>query len=31
MRRLLLFFFGLLYNQLAWTYDLVSWTVSIGR
>jgi ubiquinone/menaquinone biosynthesis C-methylase UbiE len=23
--------FGLLYNQLAWTYDLVSWTVSMGQ
>ncbi|MCC6190247.1 MAG: methyltransferase domain-containing protein [Anaerolineales bacterium] len=23
--------FGLLYNQLAWAYDLVSWTVSIGQ
>jgi ubiquinone/menaquinone biosynthesis C-methylase UbiE len=24
-------FFALLYNPLAWTYDLVSWTVSIGQ
>jgi ubiquinone/menaquinone biosynthesis C-methylase UbiE len=31
MRRLLLFLYGLLYNQLAWTYDLVSWTVSAGQ
>jgi ubiquinone/menaquinone biosynthesis C-methylase UbiE len=23
--------FGLLYNQLAWSYDLVSWTVSMGQ
>jgi len=23
--------FGLLYHQLAWTYDLVSWTVSMGQ
>jgi ubiquinone/menaquinone biosynthesis C-methylase UbiE len=29
--RLLRFFFALLYNPLAWTYDLVSWTVSIGQ
>jgi ubiquinone/menaquinone biosynthesis C-methylase UbiE len=31
MRRFLLFAFGLLYNSLAWTYDLVSWTVSAGQ
>jgi ubiquinone/menaquinone biosynthesis C-methylase UbiE len=31
MRRLLLFVFSLLYNQLAWSYDLVSWTVSAGQ
>jgi ubiquinone/menaquinone biosynthesis C-methylase UbiE len=31
MRRLLIFVYGLLYNQLAWTYDLVSWTVSAGQ
>jgi ubiquinone/menaquinone biosynthesis C-methylase UbiE len=29
--RLLTFAFGLLYNQLAWTYDSVSWTVSMGQ
>src|SRR5690606_24508869 len=28
---LLRFAFGLLYNQLAWTYDLVAWVVSVGR
>jgi len=28
---LLRLFFTLLYNQLAWTYDLVSWTVSVGQ
>jgi len=27
---LLRIFFHLLYNQFAWTYDLVSWSVSIG-
>ena len=31
MRRLLLLAFALLYNQLAWSYDLVSWTVSAGQ
>jgi ubiquinone/menaquinone biosynthesis C-methylase UbiE len=35
MRRLwwafLRFFFRLLYNQLAWTYDLVAWVVSLGQ
>jgi ubiquinone/menaquinone biosynthesis C-methylase UbiE len=31
MRRLLLIAFSLLYNQLAWSYDLVSWTVSAGQ
>lgn len=31
LRRLLRFGFGLLYNQLAFTYDLVSWTVSLGQ
>jgi ubiquinone/menaquinone biosynthesis C-methylase UbiE len=31
MRRLLTVFFSLLYNQMAWTYDLVSWTVSVGQ
>ncbi len=29
-QRLLRFGFHLLYNELAWTYDLVSWTVSLG-
>lgn len=24
-------FFDLLYNQMAWTYDLVAWLVSLGR
>lgn len=31
MRALLRLFFRLLYNEFAWTYDLVSWTVSIGQ
>lgn len=31
LRALLRVGFGLLYNQLAWTYDLVSWTVSMGQ
>lgn len=31
LRRLLVLAFGLLYNELAWTYDLVSWGVSIGQ
>lgn len=31
MRRLLIVAFRLLYNELAWTYDLVSWSVSIGQ
>src|SRR5258705_7894292 len=31
VRRFMRFAFGLLYNQLAWTYDLVSWTVSAGQ
>jgi len=31
MRRFLLLVFSLLYNQFAWTYDLVSWTVSAGQ
>jgi ubiquinone/menaquinone biosynthesis C-methylase UbiE len=30
-RRLIQFGFYLLYNQLAWTYDLVSWFVSLGQ
>jgi len=25
------FGFRLLYNEMAWTYDIVSWTVSLGR
>ncbi len=29
--RLVRFGFHLLYNQLAWTYDLVSWLVSFGE
>ncbi|MGD1994820.1 MAG: hypothetical protein PVI59_16625, partial [Anaerolineae bacterium] len=24
-------FFRLLYNQCAWTYDLVAWVVSLGQ
>ena len=31
LRRILRPAFSLLYNQLAWTYDLVSWTVSAGQ
>ncbi len=31
LRRLLQIGFNLLYNQLAFTYDLVSWTVSVGQ
>jgi ubiquinone/menaquinone biosynthesis C-methylase UbiE len=31
MRFLLQLFFRLLYNEFAWTYDLVSWTVSVGQ
>ncbi len=31
MRKLVLVFFRLLYNELAWLYDLVSWTVSMGQ
>jgi len=31
IRRLLRLFFGLLYNQLAFTYDAVSWVVSAGQ
>ena len=30
-RRFMRFAFGLLYHQLAWTYDLVSWIVSMGQ
>lgn len=29
--RLVRFGFRLLYNEFAWTYDLVSWTVSLGH
>jgi ubiquinone/menaquinone biosynthesis C-methylase UbiE len=31
MRALLRFFFRLLYHEFAFTYDLVSWTVSVGQ
>src|SRR5262245_42103543 len=31
MRGFLRWSYGLLYNQLAWTYDLVSWIVSAGQ
>jgi ubiquinone/menaquinone biosynthesis C-methylase UbiE len=31
MTILLRLFFHLLYNQLAWTYDIVAWLVSFGR
>ena len=31
LRVLLRWFFALLYNPLAWTYDWVSWTVSVGQ
>jgi ubiquinone/menaquinone biosynthesis C-methylase UbiE len=30
-RRLVAFGFRLLYNELAWLYDAVSWTASLGR
>lgn len=30
-RSFIRFGFRLLYNELAWTYDLVSWTVSVGQ
>ena len=30
-KRLLRFGFRLLYNELAWTYDLVAWSVSLGK
>ncbi len=30
-QKLVSFGFRLLYNELAWTYDLVSWLVSLGR
>ncbi len=31
MRAFLRLAFGLLYNQMAWSYDLVSWVVSAGQ
>jgi len=31
LAKLLRIFFRLLYNQFAWTYDCVAWTVSLGR
>jgi ubiquinone/menaquinone biosynthesis C-methylase UbiE len=31
LSQFLRFFFHLLYHSFAWTYDLVSWTVSLGR
>jgi len=31
LARFLRIFFNLLYHPFAWTYDLVSWTVSFGR
>jgi len=31
IRKLLRAFFNLLYHPFAWAYDLVSWTVSLGR
>jgi ubiquinone/menaquinone biosynthesis C-methylase UbiE len=31
LRKLLAFAFRLLYNELAWTYDWVSWFVSMGQ
>jgi ubiquinone/menaquinone biosynthesis C-methylase UbiE len=30
-RRVILWGFHLLYNQMAWSYDLVSWVVSLGQ
>ncbi len=30
-QRLVTFGFRLLYNELAWTYDIVAWTVSLGH
>ncbi|MCB9446672.1 MAG: class I SAM-dependent methyltransferase, partial [Ardenticatenaceae bacterium] len=29
-KKLIRFGFRLLYNELAWTYDAVSWLVSLG-
>lgn len=31
MRRFVRFYFRLLYDELAWSYDLVSWVVSMGQ
>lgn len=31
LRALLRFFFRVLYNELAWAYDWVSWSVSLGQ
>lgn len=31
IQKFLKIFFNLLYNQFAWTYDLVAWLVSIGQ
>lgn len=31
MRQFYLLLYRLLYNELAWAYDAVSWTVSLGR
>ena len=31
MRQIYLLLYRLLYNELAWTYDAVSWVVSLGR
>lgn len=31
MRLVYLFLYRLLYNEMAWAYDAVSWTVSLGR
>lgn len=30
-RRFYLFLYDLIYHQLAWAYDAISWTVSLGR
>jgi ubiquinone/menaquinone biosynthesis C-methylase UbiE len=31
LRRFMRWAFGLLYHQMAWSYDLVSWSVSMGQ
>ena len=31
MRQVYLLLYRLLYNELAWAYDAVSWAVSLGR